>query len=110
MSLSLDLVKGSTPMMMLSLLAERPMYGYQVAKAIQERTSGALAFKEGTLYPILHALERDGSVEGGWEISPRGRRRKYYHLTAKGRRLLSRRAAEWREFSAAMEAVLGSAG
>lgn len=110
MPISLELLKGSTATMILSLLGDRPMYGYQIAKAFEERTQGALSFKEGTLYPILHALERDGAVEGRWEISPRGRNRKYYHLTVRGRRQLSRRAAEWREISAAMEAVLGGAG
>ncbi len=108
MPISMELLKGNAATMILSLLGDRPMYGYQIAKAFGERTQGALSLKEGTLYPILHALEREGAVEGRWETSPRGRPRKYYHLTPRGRRQFSRRAAEWREISAAMDAVLGS--
>jgi len=67
-----ELLKGSTETLILSLVSEVPMYGYQLVKEMEVRSSGYFHLKEGTLYPALHRLERDGLVEGTWEDSPTG--------------------------------------
>ena len=82
------------------------MYGYQMAKEVDQRSSGYFAFKEGTLYPALHRLERDKLVEGRWQNTPTGVRRRYYQITAKGRQALVDRLNEWQRFSRAMNLVM----
>ena len=82
------------------------MYGYQMAKEVDQRSSGYFAFKEGTLYPALHRLERDKLVEGRWQDTPTGVRRRYYQITAKGRQALVDRLNEWQRFSRAMNSVM----
>ena len=76
-----ELLKGNTE----ALLEIEPMYGYQMAKEVDRRSSGYFAFKEGTLYPALHRLERDKLVEGNWMDTPNGVRRRYYSIAAKGK-------------------------
>ena len=82
------------------------MYGYQMAKEVDKRSSGYFAFKEGTLYPALHRMERDHLVEGKWLDTPNGVRRRYYKITAKGREALADRLKEWRKFTRAMNSVM----
>ena len=124
-----DLVKGSIVPAVLALLGERPMYGYEMVRLVNARSGGRLEWREGTLYPALHKLEADRLVTsrwadapppaappaaapgptaaaGGGEDKPTGRRRKYYAITGRGWKELARRTAEWREFSAAMNAGL----
>lgn len=115
-----DLVKGSIVPVVLALLGERTLYGYEIVKLVNARSGGRLEWREGTLYPALHKLEADGLLVSRWADSPpsagaaggdaggkpSGRRRKYYALTGKGRRELARRTAEWREFSTAVDLVL----
>ena len=79
-----ELRKGTASLLLLDLLAARPMYGFEIAEALRERTNGVLDFKEGTLYPALHRLEAEGLVKPYWQDSPRGPRRRYYRLTARG--------------------------
>jgi len=110
MGLSQDLAKGSTVPIVLSLLNERPMYGYEIVKVVNARTGGRFQWKEGTLYPTLHSLQAGGFVAAEWSPEPAdgspGRKRKYYHITAKGMQELTRRTAEWCQFSAAFNACL----
>jgi len=110
MAFSQDLVRGSVIPIVLKLLAERPMYGYEIAKVVNRRTGGKLEWKEGTLYPALHKLEAQRMVSSKWADSPSatgsGRKRKYYAITAKGARQLAKRSAEWEEFTTAVNAVL----
>lgn len=101
-----ELLKGNTETLLLALLEIEPMYGYQMAKEVDRRSSGYFAFKEGTLYPALHRLERDKLVEGNWMDTPNGVRRRYYNITAKGREALSARQTEWRRFTQAMNSVM----
>jgi len=101
-----ELLKGNTPTLLLALLELEPMYGYQIVKEMNRRSSGYFAFKEGTLYPALHRLERDSLVEGRWQDTPNGVGRRYYSITAKGRRILAERLKEWHRFSRAMNAVM----
>ena len=101
-----ELLKGNTETLLLILMEAEPMYGYQLAKEIDQRSSGYFAFKEGTMYPALHRLERDKLVEGTWQDTPNGVRRRYYRITAKGRQALADRLIEWRRFSRAMNSVM----
>ena len=72
-----ELLKGNTESLLLALMEMEPMYGYQIAKEVEQRSSGYFALKEGTLYPFLHRLERDNLVEGRWQDTPNGVRRRY---------------------------------
>jgi DNA-binding PadR family transcriptional regulator len=119
-----DLVRGSIVPIVLALLKERPMYGYEIVKLVNARSGGRLEWKEGTLYPTLHRLESDGLLRSQWAeggTAPAGergsgdgnggpggatRQRKYYAITGKGRSELARRSEEWREFSTAVNRIL----
>lgn len=108
-----ELMKGTITPIVLALLKERPMYGYEIVKLVDARSGGKLRWKEGTLYPALHKLESDGLIRGEWRETPGatvgGRRRKYYALTRSGRSELARRMGEWKEFSTSINAVLKGA-
>jgi DNA-binding PadR family transcriptional regulator len=110
MDYSTDLVKGSIVPVILALLRERAMYGYEMVKQVNARSGGKLEWKEGTLYPTLHRLEAEGLIKSRWQESPDGQRdRKYYAITAAGRRELARLSSEWREFTGAVNSVLRGA-
>jgi PadR family transcriptional regulator PadR len=96
--------------LVLHLLAEEPMYGFQLSEALRARTGGVLAFAEGMLYPMLHKLERTGLLAGEWRPGVDGPPRKYYRVTAAGLEELRRRREEWVQFAAAVNAALGRAG
>lgn len=100
-----ELLKGSTDTLILSMLAEEPMYGYQLVREMNERSSGYFRLKEGTLYPALHRLERDDYVVGMWEESPSGQSRRYYSLTPTGERRLESRLVEWDAFTKAVNLI-----
>jgi len=102
-----DLRKGSARVLILAMLAEKPMYGYQIAKELKRRSKGYFAFKEGTLYPALHALEKEGLLTSQWEVVDKGPSRKYYHLTEDGRKSLTDSAEEWTTFSQRLLSILG---
>ena len=110
MDFSQDLVRGSIVPIVLALLKDRPMYGYEIVKVVNARTNGRLEWKEGTLYPTLHRLQAVGLISARWDDAPAdqapGRKRKYYSITPKGRRELIRRTEEWRQFSLAVNACL----
>jgi len=101
-----ELLKGNTETLLLALLELEPMYGYQIVKEMNRRSSGYFDFKEGTLYPALHRMERDHLVEGQWQDTPGGMPRRYYYITGNGRRALADRLNEWRRFSRAMNLVM----
>ena len=101
-----DLIRGSTETIVLHLLHERRMYGYEIIKLVNERTDNAFEWKEGTLYPCLHRLEGAGVIASEWVEAENGKHRKYYHLTHKGRAFCRERVAEWNAFSTAMSALL----
>lgn len=107
MSNTEQLVKGNTPMLILSLLAEKPMHGYAIAKEIERRTADLLRFREGTLYPTLHEMEQKGWIQGSWESTDGGRERKVYSITPQGLQELQRQQHAWQRFRNAIEAVIG---
>ena len=101
-----ELLKGNTETLLLSLVEREPMYGYQLAKEIEQRSSGYFQFKEGTLYPALHRLERAGLVRGVWASSLTGQQRRYYSITEKGLADLRHKSTEWNQFSKAVKLVM----
>jgi len=112
MNVSKELVRGSLVPIVLKLLDERPMYGYEIVKLVNARTNGVLEWKEGTLYPTLHKLEADGLLKGEWRDAPSisgeesARQRKYYLITRSGRAELKERTGEWAAFSNAVGLLL----
>ena len=86
MSVNKELVKGSTSMLVLGVLEEKEMYGYQIIKELEQRSETVFSLKEGTLYPILHVLEQDGFLEAYWEDTSSARKRRFYRITKKGRK------------------------
>ena len=101
-----NLVPGSAQILLLRLLAERDMYGYQMIEELSRRSNDAFQFQEGTLYPILHGLEKGKYLSGYQQQAPSGRMRKYYRLTRKGRELLAEKKAEWASFHRGVADVL----
>jgi PadR family transcriptional regulator PadR len=97
---------GISELLVLRLLSEREMYGYELAKAVQALTRRRIHLGEGLLYPLLHALERQGLLRSR-RASASGRARIYYRTTASGRRRLTSLAERWREATAAVNSALG---
>ncbi len=104
-----EFLTGTVSVLILSLLAEREMYGYEILQEAERRSAHAFQLKEGTLYPALHQMERDGLLKARWRDSAEGRARKYYALTARGRRRAASKRRQWASISAAMRAILGDA-
>lgn len=99
--------KGGAELLILSLLEQQARHGYDICKLIEARSGGALRFHVTTLYPLLYRLEERGLVRGRWVEKPDQRRRRYYCLTAGGRRVLARQRQEWQGFVEAMSRVMG---
>ncbi|MGE8203472.1 PadR family transcriptional regulator [Heyndrickxia sp. NPDC080065] len=102
-----ELVKGSTSLLLLHLLDERDMYGYQLAKEMERRSDEALHVKEGTLYPALKKLEEKGYIDSYWQEQEKGPARKYYRITKDGKEVLLHKSKEWNSFVSVMSKVLG---
>jgi DNA-binding PadR family transcriptional regulator len=106
-----QLLKGCTETMVLKLLTERPMHGYELMQEISARSDGVFALGQGTVYPLLYSLERKGLIKARWEEPREGtRRRKVYRLTGGGTAAFEERVAEWSEFVRGMSRVLGGTG
>jgi PadR family transcriptional regulator PadR len=101
-------LRGTLPTLILEALEHQPDHGYSIAQRIKTRSRGVLDFKEGTLYPALHKLERDGLVESYEEVE-KGRTRRYYRITRVGRGVLAADRAEWRKMSRAVSLILNEA-
>jgi transcriptional regulator len=99
--------RGSAELAILSVLAEGPLHGYQIAKIIERQTQGLLRFNLASLYPLLYRMEKRGWVKGTWEGEAAGRRRRYYHLAAAGRRRLVPLRAEWGQLFQALNRLAG---
>lgn len=106
MAFDKDLVRSMAEPIVVSLLSERAMYGYEIIKLVNARTNGAFEWKEGTLYPCLHRLEEAGLVRSEWRTADTGRKRKYYVATGKGARMLDDKLAEWGAFASAVNTLL----
>ena len=100
---------GGTAMLVLALLKEREMYGYQIIEELEKRSNQVFRLQEGTLYPLLHSLERDKLVTARDQETPSGRRRRYYRITAAGLRALEEKKEEWQVYSRAVTAILAGA-
>ena len=96
-----------TRLLVMGLLSGGDMYGYQMIVELERRSDGTFSMQEGTLYPVLHGMEKDGLVDAYEQAAPTGRMRKYYRLTRKGKEALKTETQEWRQYSAAVDAVLG---
>jgi transcriptional regulator len=99
--------KGSAELLVMALVEDRPRHGYEIGKLIEERSGGTLVFHVASLYPMLYRLERKGLLEGRWVEKAGQRRRRYYRLTADGRRVLARQRSIWRQFMTALDQVAG---
>jgi PadR family transcriptional regulator PadR len=100
-----ELLKGTTEILILSMLAEDLKYGYQLVKEMDNRSSGYFQLKEGTLYPALHWMERDGYVESMWTESPNHQSRRYYRITGAGLDRLRSMIHEWDVFAEAFNII-----
>ena len=106
MKIDKSLLSGSTTLLVLSLLKGGDMYGYEMIAELARRSDRTFELKEGTLYPILHALEQDKRVKSYEKEAPTGRIRKYYHITKSGLELLEEKQAEWKLFSEKVNGVV----
>jgi PadR family transcriptional regulator, regulatory protein PadR len=104
-----ELKKGSTELLILSLLEGRARHGYDIGRQIEQRSQGVVELHVASLYPLLYRLERRGWVAGRWVERPGERRRRYYRLTPAGRRVLADQKDTWRAFVAAVNRVVRTA-
>lgn len=102
-----ELLKGSTPLLLLSLLQDGPMYGYQIIETVKNRTDGTYTLKEGALYPALHKLEAAELITSYWQTQPNGRDRRYYALQPAGQAFLEKKRKEWNAFVAMVSGFVG---
>jgi PadR family transcriptional regulator len=102
-----ELKKGSAELLILSLVEHEPRHGYELSKLIDSRSQGAIRFHVASLYPLLYRLEKRGWIEGRWVEKAGQRRRRYYRLTAEGRRVLAAQRRNWRQFVEAIARITG---
>jgi PadR family transcriptional regulator, regulatory protein PadR len=103
-----EFLTGTVGVLLLNLLVERDMYGYEMLQEAKRRSARAFQLKEGTLYPALHHMERAGLLNATWQKSAEGRPRKYYSLTAQGRRQAASKRQQWVSIALAMRAILAT--
>ena len=108
MKIEKSLLSGSTPMLILSLLKDGDKYGYEMVTELAKRSDDTFQLREGTLYPLLHALEKEGFVRSYLKEAPHGRERRYYQLTPSGSSRLEYKEQEWKLFSEKVNAVIGA--
>lgn len=106
MKVNKELLKGSTTMLILEMLKNENMYGYQMIKKLSEKSEEVFELKEGTLYPILHTLEEDSLITSYWDETT-AKKRKYYAITEKGKKQLKEKKEEWKIFSNGINKVIG---
>ena len=107
MAVDKSLISGSTTMLILQLLEEKDMYGYEMIETLQKKSQNVFQLKAGTLYPLLHTLEGKGYLTS-YEDSTGQKVRKYYSITKSGKNFLSQKKEEWKEYSAAVANILTS--
>ena len=103
MKIERELMRGAGPVAVLKLLEAGPKYGYELIEALSTQSRGLLTMGQSTLYPLLYNLESQGIVRGSEQTADNGRKRKYYSLTAKGKRRLARDSKQWQAAAAAMQ-------
>lgn len=106
-ALDRELKKGSAELIILSILEARPRHGYEIGKLIETRSQGELKFHVASLYPLLYRLEERGWLQGRWVEKAGQRRRRFYSLTAAGRRVLASQREIWKSFVRAMALITG---
>jgi PadR family transcriptional regulator PadR len=102
-----ELKKGSAELLILSLVEAEPRHGYDIGTLIEQRSRGTLRFNVASLYPLLYRLEKRGWIQGRWVEKAGQRRRRYYRLTAEGKRILAAQRTSWREFVEAINRITG---
>ncbi|HKX26206.1 MAG TPA: PadR family transcriptional regulator [Blastocatellia bacterium] len=100
-----EIKRGSTEMLILALVEDHPRHGYEIAKLIEERSDGVLQFHVASLYPLLYRLEKRGLIKGTWVEKAGQRRRRYYKLTAPGKKVLTEQRQTWSDFFLALDRV-----
>ena len=106
MRINKELMKGSTAILILTLLEKEDMYGYSITSELKKKTENMLDLKEGTLYPMLHGLEEAHAVDSYWRDSDNGKRRKYYRITEEGKEILFQKLQEWGAYTRAVNSVV----
>ncbi len=104
-----ELLQGTLDILILRTLLPGPMHGHACARHIQRTSEDLLQVETGSLYPALHRLEAQGMIAASWELSDKGKRARYYRLTAKGRKHLVSEQSKWNAFSRAMGLILNAA-
>jgi transcriptional regulator len=107
MILDRELKKGSTELLVLALVEDRPRHGYEIGKLIEQRSGGVVQFHVASLYPLLYRLEKRGWIAGRWVEKAGQRRRRFYRITTEGRRVLAAQRSTWQTFVAAINRVVG---
>ncbi len=102
-----ELKKGSAELLILSLVEDQPRHGYDIGTLIETRSRGTLKFNVASLYPLLYRLEKRGWIQGRWVEKAGQRRRRYYRLTAAGKKVLAAQRNSWREFVEAISRITG---
>jgi PadR family transcriptional regulator, regulatory protein PadR len=102
-----ELKKGSAELLILSLLEARPRHGYEISKLIESESGGVLTFNVASLYPLLYRLEKRRWIQGRWVDKAGQRRRRYYQITAPGRKVLKAQRSNWKAFVAAISRIAG---
>ena len=105
--LSQDLKKGTTPLLILSLLEHEARHGYELSKLIESRSDGAVRIHAASLYPLLYRLEKRRWIKGTWVENPGERRRRFYHITDEGRKQLEAQRHSWVQFALAIRQITG---
>jgi len=100
-----ELKRGSAEVLILALLEQRPRHGYEIGRLIDERSDGAISFHVASLYPTLYRLEDRGLIDGRWVERAGQRRRRYYKITAAGRRVLKQERSTWQNFFVAIDRI-----
>lgn len=106
MAVDKSLVSGSTSMLIMKLLEQKDMYGYEMIENLREKSQNVFELKAGTLYPLLHGMEEKGYVQS-YEQEVAGKTRKYYSITKEGKKQLKIKEKEWKEYAGAVANVLG---
>lgn len=104
-----ELLQGTLDLLILRTLEAEPRHGWAISERIEQLSRGRLQVNQGSLYPALHRLERQGAVAAAWAVSEAGRRARYYRLTAAGRKRLAQETEKWRSLTAAIGWVLEGA-
>jgi PadR family transcriptional regulator PadR len=103
--MNIEVKRGSTEMLILALVEDRPRHGYEIAKLIEERSEGVLQFHPASLYPLLYRMEKRGLIKGTWIEKAGQRRRRYYKLMPAGKKALNEQRQTWSDFFAALDRV-----